>query len=108
MKRIAFLLATFLILTGISPVFAEDLVPDVKSALLMEPSTGTVIYEQNADEKLQIASVTKIMTMLKNVKIYEDKVTNEKHMPEATKPEGLSPEVIREIEEKILGITYED
>ena len=41
-----------------------------------------------------------IMTMLKNVKIYEDKVTNEKHMPEATKPEGLTPEVIREIEKK--------
>ena len=46
--------------------------------------------------------------MLKNVKIYEDKVTSEKHMLEATKPEGLSPEVIREIEEKILGINYED
>ena len=29
-------------------------------------------------------------------------------MPETTKPEGLSPEVIREIEEKILGINYED
>lgn len=64
MKRISFLLAVFLIFTGVSPVFAENLVPDVKSAFLMEPSTGTVIYEQNADEKLQIASVTKIMTML--------------------------------------------
>ena len=49
-----------------------------------------------------------ILTMLKNVKIYEDKVTSEKHMPEVTKPEGLSPEVIRDIEEKILGINYED
>lgn len=46
--------------------------------------------------------------MLKNVKIYEDKVTSEKYMPEATKTEGLSHEVIREIEEKILGINYED
>lgn len=46
--------------------------------------------------------------MLKKVKIYEDKVTSEKHLPKATKPEGLSPEVIREIEEKILGITYDD
>ena len=35
-------------------------------------------------------------------------ITSEKYIPEATKPEGLSPEVIREIEEKILGITYED
>ncbi len=46
--------------------------------------------------------------MLKNVKICEDKVTREKHMPETTKPEGLSPDVIREIEEKILRITYVD
>ena len=46
--------------------------------------------------------------MLKNVKIYEDKVTSEKLMSEATKPKGLTPEVIRKIEEKILGITYED
>ena len=64
-------------------------------------------------EPARMYAVTKIMTMLKNVKIYEDKVTSEKHMPEATKPEatkpeGLSPEVIREIEEKILGINYED
>lgn len=64
MKKIAFLLATLLIFTGASHVFAETLVPDVKSAILLEPSTGTVIYEQNADEKVQIASVTKIMTML--------------------------------------------
>jgi hypothetical protein len=27
----------------------------------------------------------------KNVKIYEDNVTSEKHMPEVTKPEGPSP-----------------
>ena len=35
-----------------------------KSGILMEASTGEVLYEQNADEKLQIASVTKTMTML--------------------------------------------
>ena len=64
MKRIAFLLAVILNFTGVSTVFAEMLVPDVKSAILLEPSTGTVIYEQNADDKVQIASVTKIMTML--------------------------------------------
>lgn len=31
------------------------------SACLMEASTGEVIYEQNADERLEPASVTKIM-----------------------------------------------
>lgn len=59
-------------------------------------------------EPSRMHTVTKIMIMLKNVKIYEDKLTSEKHMPDVTRPEGLTPEVIREIEEKILGITYED
>ena len=35
-----------------------------KSAVLMEQTTGTVLYEENADEALPIASVTKVMTLL--------------------------------------------
>lgn len=35
-----------------------------KSGILMEQSTGEVLYEMNPDERLQIASVTKTMTML--------------------------------------------
>ncbi len=46
--------------------------------------------------------------MLKNVKAYEDKAIHDKTMPEVAKSEGLSPEAIREIEEKILGITYDE
>ncbi len=34
------------------------------SALLMDYATGEIIYEKNPDEKLPLASVTKIMTML--------------------------------------------
>ena len=37
---------------------------DCRSAILMEASTGNVLYEQNADEPLPPASVTKIMTLL--------------------------------------------
>ena len=37
---------------------------DAKSYLLMEASTGTVLLEENADEALPPASVTKIMTLL--------------------------------------------
>ena len=46
--------------------FAEPAVANygAKSMLLMEASTGQVLYEENADEQLPIASVTKIMTML--------------------------------------------
>ena len=34
------------------------------NALLMEPSTGRVIFEKNADERRPVASVTKVMTIL--------------------------------------------
>ena len=65
MKRIAFLLSIYLTFISFSGVAcAEELLPDVKSAYLIEPSTETVIYEQNPDLRLQIASITKIMTML--------------------------------------------
>ncbi len=37
---------------------------EAKSALLIEPTTGKVIYEKNSHEKFAPASVTKIMTML--------------------------------------------
>lgn len=35
-----------------------------KSVVLMEASSGTVIYENNQDEKLSPASITKIMTLI--------------------------------------------
>lgn len=48
-------------------VFAEgntDLGLNAKSAILMEETTGNILYESNPDERLPIASVTKVMTML--------------------------------------------
>ncbi|MGN0106322.1 MAG: D-alanyl-D-alanine carboxypeptidase family protein [Hominilimicola sp.] len=50
-------------------VFAEgeqktDLGLNAKSAILMEESTGNILYENNPDERVPIASVTKVMTML--------------------------------------------
>lgn len=41
-----------------------DLGLTCKSAILMEASTGGVIYEHNADEVLSPASITKIMTLI--------------------------------------------
>ena len=41
-----------------------DLGLNAKSAILMEDSTGKVLYESNPDERVPIASVTKVMTML--------------------------------------------
>ena len=42
----------------------DTLALDCRSAVLMDAHTGTVIYEQNAEEALPPASVTKIMTLL--------------------------------------------
>ncbi len=59
-------------------------------------------------EPSRLYTVTKIMTLIKNVKTYEDKVLNDKHTPKKANHREISPEIIREIEEKILGITYEE
>ncbi|MEG0794707.1 MAG: D-alanyl-D-alanine carboxypeptidase family protein [Bacilli bacterium] len=42
----------------------EDFAPNAKSALLVDASTGKVLYEKNADEKLAPASMTKLSSML--------------------------------------------
>ena len=46
------------------PARATALTVAGKSALLMDVSTGTVLYESNSHERLAPASVTKVMTML--------------------------------------------
>lgn len=56
----------------------------------------------------RLYTVTKIMNMLKNVKTYEDKVTAENCETEKPKSIGLSVDIVREIEEKVLGITYDE
>ena len=48
-----------------------DLKLPCKSAILIEQTTGTVLYEQNPDEKLPIASVSKIMTLLLTMEALE-------------------------------------
>lgn len=71
-------------------VFAETEIPSLninaKAAILIEPTTGKIILEQNSHEKLPPASVTKVMTILliydaiANGKIkWEDVVTVSSH-----------------------------
>ena len=60
-----------------------------KSAVLMESSTGTIIYEKNATEQFRPASITKIMTLIlifdalaENKITLEDTVTVSEHAAE--------------------------
>lgn len=85
-------LATFLIVILVATTFVSSISAieiketnidlNVKSAVLMDASTGTILYSQNAEESLPPASVTKVMTLLlvfeaieKGTLSYEDTLT---------------------------------
>lgn len=60
MKKILFILALLII----PKVHALDLTSYSKSAIMVEPTTNTILYELNKDERMAPASMTKLMTML--------------------------------------------
>lgn len=63
MKKILFIILC--IFTFVLKASAqENLAPNSKSAILLETSTGKIVYENNSHEKLAPASMTKIMSML--------------------------------------------
>ena len=70
MKRIISMLIITCFITSIlapSTLAAEkkqELVDNVKSTILIDRDTGTIMYEKNSEEQLPPASMTKIMTML--------------------------------------------
>ena len=59
-KLILFLLCISLVL----PVKAIELAPNSRSAIIIEATTGDILYEKNSHEKLPPASMTKMMSML--------------------------------------------
>lgn len=59
-------------------------------------------------EPARYYAVTKMLKLIGPVKSYEDEVISEKQKTKEEKPKGLTPDVIREIEERILGITHEE
>lgn len=59
-----FVLISFLIFSQNIKAEELNLATNAKSAILIEASTGQILYERNADEKLTPASMTKMMSML--------------------------------------------
>ena len=70
MKRSVFLILLLVCLWPVS-VQAVELDLEAPSALLMEKSTGQVLYAQNEHQKLEPASVTKVMTLLLTMEAIE-------------------------------------
>lgn len=66
MKRhwLCAILTAAVLLTTALPATAAEVEISAPSAILMDAATGTVLFEQNADERLAPASVTKVMTLL--------------------------------------------
>ncbi len=65
MKKIYLIFITILIILYPIKVYSEEsLAENAKSAIMIESSTGKIIYEKNSHEKLPMASMTKMMTLL--------------------------------------------
>lgn len=76
-RIITWVLLLMLITAEICPVKIQGAVqpaPEISApgAVLMEPSTGTVLYEKNGEEQRSPASITKIMTLLLIFEALED------------------------------------
>ena len=85
MKKLLLLLILLFPLT----IKAEEelnIAENAKSAIMLEASTGKIIYEKNKDEQLPMASMTKMMTLLlimENIDqkklTWEEKITTSQH-----------------------------
>ena len=64
MKKILILFFLLLLVPIVKAEEIEDLAPNGKSAIMIEASTGEILFQKNKDERLAPASMTKMMSML--------------------------------------------
>lgn len=64
MKKILILIFLFMFIPVVKAEEPEDLASNAKSAIMIEASTGEILFQKNKDEKLAPASMTKMMSML--------------------------------------------
>lgn len=74
-KLLLILISIFLVIPGIKALEDENkiLAQNAKSAILLEESTGEILYEYNSHEKLAPASMTKMMSLLLIMEAIENK-----------------------------------
>ncbi len=85
MKKILIFLIVFVIqIISINAleenVEQNTLAPNAKSAILIEESTGEILYEYNSHEKLEPASMTKMMSLLLIMEAIENKIITPNQM----------------------------
>ena len=111
------MIACMLTALSVAPASADTMELNCKSAILMDASTGKIIYEKNSHEKLPPASVTKVMTMLLIMEAidsgkisFDDKVTISRNA-DSRSTEGtkllLDEGEVRTVKELMYGIAVE-
>lgn len=111
MKKILLFIISYFLIIGVS-LAAEDIAPNSKSAILMEMSTGKILYEKNSHEQLPPASMTKVMSMLLVMEAIDDgiiKLTDEVQISETAASMGgsqvfLEAGEIYPVEELLKGV----
>ena len=53
-----------LIILSIFNIKAEELVPNAKSAILIDPDSRKILYEKNIYDEVSVASLTKMMGLI--------------------------------------------
>lgn len=64
MKKILIFIFFLVFIPIVKAEDIEDLAPNAKSAIMIEATTGEILFQKNANEKLAPASMTKMMSML--------------------------------------------
>lgn len=73
LKKIFIYSMIFILLLQLTPVIGEEnLIKNAKSGILVEVSTGTIIYEKNIYDRVSVASMTKMMGMILIMEALED------------------------------------
>ena len=94
------------LLLCIVPTVAEAVEVSATAAVLLDADTGQVLYEKNGDERMLIASTTKIMTALvalERAKLTDTITVTASHMVEGSSM-YLKPGEVVTVEELLYGL----
>jgi len=53
-----------MIYSNVNATNEKNIIPNAKNGVLMDASTGTILYEKNKDEKVAVASMTKMVSQI--------------------------------------------
>ena len=89
MKKLFLFICLFLLFTKVNAEIV-DLAPHAKTAILVENTTGKILYEKGKDTKMSPASMTKIMTLLLTMEALESgKITLDDKVTISKKASGM-------------------